>query len=134
MSTIVPTGTHLIVDIQSDVDLTNLQAIQGCLESCAVACGATILHTVMHSFGPGSGVTGVVILAESHISIHTWPELRYAAVDIFMCGSCDPHQAISVLKDHFLSEDIKVRALDRCWPKREALDTMKHPREELLSG
>jgi len=67
----------------------------------------------MHNFGEGSGVTGVVLLAESHISIHTWPELKYAAVDIFMCGACDPQRAIPVLGEHFLTDTMAVRALER---------------------
>jgi S-adenosylmethionine decarboxylase len=55
----------------------------------------------LHSFGEGAGITGVAILAESHISIHTWPETGFAAIDIFMCGSCDPHRAMPVLEAAF---------------------------------
>ena len=54
------------------------------------------------------GVSGVVVLAESHISIHTWPERDFAAVDIFMCGACDPHKAIPVLKAAFSPARIDV--------------------------
>ena len=50
---------------------------------------------------PNGGVSGVVVLAESHISIHTWPERDFAAVDIFMCGACDPHHSIPVLQAAF---------------------------------
>lgn len=113
MSSAIPPGLHLIVDIRSDADLTDADALRECLESCATSCGATVLHTIMHHFGDGFGVTGVVVLAESHISIHTWPELRYAAIDIFMCGTCDPYQAIPVLEQHFQSEQLTVRALER---------------------
>lgn len=113
MNSVVPPGLHLIADIRSKIDLTNVDALRGCLESCARACGATILHTIMHHFGEGLGVTGVVVLAESHISIHTWPELEYAAVDIFMCGACDPQRAVPVLQEHFQSDEIAIRTLER---------------------
>ena len=55
-----------------------------------MATGATILHGHFHHFGPNSGVSGVLVLAESHVSIHTWPERDYAALDIFVCGDCNP--------------------------------------------
>ncbi len=113
MSPAVSPGRHLIIDIRSTVDLTSVDTLRSCLESCALACGATILHTVMHHFGEGLGVTGVVVLAESHISIHTWPELNYAAVDIFMCGACDPHLAVPVLQERFQSDQITIRTLER---------------------
>lgn len=57
------------------------------LEGAAEAAGATILGCHFHTFGEGGGVTGVLLLAESHLSIHTWPEHGFAALDIFLCGS-----------------------------------------------
>ncbi len=71
------------------------------LREAAVTAGATILHSHFHHFSPNGGVSGVVVLAESHISIHTWPERGFAAIDIFMCGACDPHDAIPVLRRAF---------------------------------
>ena len=62
----------------------------------------------MHPFGEGMGVSGVVVLAESHISIHTWPERGYAAIDLFMCGKCDPYKAIPALKAAFAPNGIQV--------------------------
>ena len=55
----------------------------------------------VHHFSPNGGVSGVVVLAESHISIHTWPERDFAAIDLFMCGACDPHLSLPVLKAAF---------------------------------
>jgi S-adenosylmethionine decarboxylase len=64
----------------------------------AAAAGARVLHSHFHGFGEGMGVTGVVLLAESHISIHTWPEDGFAAVDIFMCGASRPDTALDVIR------------------------------------
>ena len=78
--------------------------------AAAVDCGATVLGESFHPFQP-QGVSGVVVIAESHLSIHTWPEYGYAAVDIFTCGtSVQPEKAAEVLieklgaKDHTLTE------------------------------
>ena len=60
-----------------------------------------LLHCHLHHFSPNGGVSGVAVLAESHISIHTWPECEYAALDVFMCGDAKPHAAIEVLKRAF---------------------------------
>ena len=62
------------------------------MHDAAVAAGATVVQTVVHAFSP-HGVTGVVVVEESHLSIHTWPEANYAAMDFFTCGGCDPHAA-----------------------------------------
>jgi S-adenosylmethionine decarboxylase len=61
-----------------------------------------LLNVDLHHFSPNGGISGVAVLAESHISIHTWPEISYAAVDVFMCGNAQPHKAIEVLKGVFL--------------------------------
>lgn len=92
-------GRHIILECY-EVDtswLTDSAKIEQDLKQSAVMAGATVLHSHFHHFGDGYGVTGVVILAESHISIHTWPEANYAALDIFMCGTCDPQTAVDAL-------------------------------------
>ena len=68
-------------------------------EQRAPAAGARVLGARFHPFGPGQGVTGVLLLAESHISIHTWPEHGYAAVDVFMCGDAQPMVAASLIRE-----------------------------------
>ncbi len=94
-------GTHLLVDLWGASNLSDPAQIDTVLREAAVKAGATILHSHFHHFTPNGGVSGVVVLAESHISIHTWPERNFAAVDIFMCGACDPHRSIPVLQAAF---------------------------------
>ena len=101
-------GMHLLVDLWGACNLTEPAAIDGALRQAALAAGATILHSHFHHFEPNGGVSGVVVLAESHISIHTWPERNFAAIDIFMCGSCDPYDSLPVLKDAFRPAGVTV--------------------------
>jgi S-adenosylmethionine decarboxylase len=94
-------GTHLLVELWGAKNLGDLTVTDQMLRDSTTAAGATLLHVHLHHFGPGAGLSGVAVLAESHISIHTWPERGYAALDIFMCGSCDPYKAIPVIKRAF---------------------------------
>ena len=94
-------GTHLIIDLWQASDLDDIKVVETALRDAAAAAGATLLKIDLHSFAPSGGITGVAVLAESHISIHTWPERDYAAVDVFMCGDADPHKAIKVLRHAF---------------------------------
>lgn len=104
-------GTHLLIDLWGAQGLDDVAHIEQALLQAAQAAGATVLHCHLHhfqaaqqpsSFGnTGAGVTGVLLLAESHISIHTWPERGFAAVDVFMCGLCDPQACVPVLQRVF---------------------------------
>ena len=94
-------GTHLIIDLWEATNLADPEHIDAVLREAAIATGATILHGHFHHFGPNSGVSGVLVLAESHVSIHTWPERGFAALDIFVCGVCNPSNAIPILKKGF---------------------------------
>jgi len=92
-------GKHLLADL-SGVGaelLRDSAALESLLRAAARAAGATILGSHFHRFGAGGGVTGVVLLAESHMSVHTWPESGFVAADIFMCGKADPMIAIELL-------------------------------------
>ena len=94
-------GRHVIADLH-DVSAELLCSIdfwKEILIDGAKKSGATVLSDHFHHFGEGYGLTGVIVLAESHISIHTWPEKNYAAIDVFMCGTCDPEVAV----DHITS-------------------------------
>lgn len=101
-------GTHLLLDLWGAENLSDPDLIDHALRDAAVRAGATILHSHFHHFTPNGGVSGVVVLAESHISIHTWPERSFAAIDIFMCGACDPHDALPVLRSAFDPERVDV--------------------------
>ncbi len=94
-------GTHLLIELWGAKNLGDMTITDQMLRDATTAAGATLLHIHLHHFGPNAGLSGVAVLAESHISIHTWPERGYAALDIFMCGSCDPYKAIPVLRRAF---------------------------------
>jgi S-adenosylmethionine decarboxylase len=110
-----PAGIHLLADL-AGIDaalLVNPDAIDALLRTAAVAAGARILHSHFHTFGPGLGVTGVLLLAESHISIHTWPEHGFAAADIFMCGDARPQLALDVIDAALGPASREVRTIAR---------------------
>jgi S-adenosylmethionine decarboxylase len=94
-------GTHLILDFWGAQKLNDLQVMERTLRECVDKCCATLLHIHLHHFTPNGGISGVVVLAESHISVHTWPERGFAAFDIFMCGNARPEEAIAILKRAF---------------------------------
>ena len=105
-------GVHLIIDLHGAKRLNDLEHIEATLRRCVEAASATLLHIHLHHFQPG-GVSGVAVLAESHISIHTWPEAGYAALDVFMCGSADPDKCIPVLREAFSANRVGVNELLR---------------------
>jgi len=106
-------GFHLIIDLFGARHLTDEARIRKAFEDCVSACGATLLHIHTHVFEPNGGVSGVAVLAESHISTHTWPEREYAAFDVFMCGDAEPHKAVDILARAFEAEDVKVSEILR---------------------
>ena len=111
--TYVAPGTHLLIDLWECTHLQDMSVIEQTMREAALVCGATVLEIKLHSFGKDAGITGVAILAESHISIHTWPETGYTAIDVFMCGNCDPHKAITIFEAAFESKKSKVTAHKR---------------------
>lgn len=106
------TGTHLILDFFGAHDLDNIDRVHDALVDASDAIGATILEVHTHKFEP-QGVTGVVLLAESHMSIHTWPETQYAAIDIFVCSKLDPQKAIDVLKEILKPTSVQCMEIKR---------------------
>ncbi len=101
-------GSHLLVDLWGASNLHDPELIDRALREAAEAAGATILYGHFHHFSPNGGVSGVLVLAESHISIHTWPERGYAAIDVFMCGACDPYQSLYALKSAFSPSNVEL--------------------------
>jgi len=106
-------GDHLLVEFWNATNLSRIDIIQNALEAGARAAGATVVHSHYHRFGDGGGVSGVTILAESHMTIHTWPERSYAAIDIFMCGACDPRDSLPALEAALLPERTETQSIKR---------------------
>src|SRR5437867_11638325 len=108
-------GRHLLLEMfDCDPDAINsLEAVKGALIEAAKRAQATIVDVVFHEFNP-FGISGVVVIAESHLSIHTWPEYRYAAVDIFSCGDAlQPEVAASYLVEQFAAERTSIVEMQR---------------------
>ena len=108
-------GRHCILDVYQINDnwLQDAVAIEELLRQAAQAAQAHILTSHFHTFGGSGGVTGVLLLAESHISIHTWPEHHYAAIDIFMCGQLLTEAAVAKLQKLLPDAQMQIRWLAR---------------------
>ena len=108
-------GRHILAEFfecDSNV-LNNPVLVEKFMTNAALECGATIVQKCFHLFSP-HGVSGVIIISESHLAIHTWPEFGYAAVDLFTCGEkCDPKVAYEFLKEKFNSKSTKYSQLNR---------------------
>ncbi|HHT9125322.1 MAG TPA: adenosylmethionine decarboxylase [Candidatus Brocadiia bacterium] len=110
-----PVGKHLILELwECDVkSLNSITFVRDLITTAARKVAATVLDVVCHRFTP-TGVTGVVVLAESHISIHTWPERAYAAIDIFTCGNTiNPQDAASYLVERLCAKNSSMLLIER---------------------
>jgi len=107
-------GRHLIGEFYGcdHALLDDVDAIERSIRAAAEAVGATILHARAHRFAP-QGVTATVIIAESHLSIHTWPEHGYAAADIFTCGGLDPVPGFRLLQRELGAKNTRVQVILR---------------------
>ena len=101
-------GTHLIVDLWGEMPLDDLELMDNTFRAAVEASGATLLHIHLHHFSPNGGISGVAVLAESHISVHTWPERGYAAFDVFMCGDANPEAAVDTIRQAFKPSRLSV--------------------------
>jgi S-adenosylmethionine decarboxylase len=101
-------GSHLLIDIWDASRLDDLEHVEETLREAVKEVGATLLRIDLHHFTENGGISGVAVLAESHMSIHTWPECGYAALDVFVCGDCDPYKAVPVLKRAFKPSNVQV--------------------------
>ncbi len=106
---------HYLLDLYdvNTVLLTDKDLIESILKKSAQLANAHILHSYFHKFGGYGGVTGVLALAESHISIHTWPENNYASVDVFMCGDSKPLESCRFIIKEFEVENYKLELIER---------------------
>lgn len=105
-------GVHLLIDLHGASHLSDIAYIENVMRECVKASRATLLHIHLHRFEP-DGVSGVAVLAESHISVHTWPESRFAAFDVFMCGDTDPHACVAIMREAFKAERADVQEILR---------------------
>jgi len=111
-------GRHLVIEFSNcnKDKLNNLEYLEHCLDRSVQISGATKVKSVFHRYNP-QGVSGVVVIAESHCSIHTWPEYGYAAIDYFTCGdSVDPYLGLDYIKDSLEAADVNVKELKRGIP------------------
>jgi len=108
-------GRHVLVEFYgcNPDALNDVVGIEETMVEAAREAGATIVKSVFHLFNP-HGVSGVVIIAESHLAIHTWPEYGYAAVDLFTCGeTVDPWIAFQRLKEKLQAEHMFTMEISR---------------------
>jgi S-adenosylmethionine decarboxylase len=121
-------GKHCILELY-DCDPSKLDDedfLRSAITQAAERAGATLLNLITHQFEP-QGVTGLALLAESHISIHTWPESGYAAVDVFTCGDHTmPERACAVLSEQLSSRRQSMRSFRRSTPA-DVLETTRQP-------
>ena len=107
-------GKHWILELYDCTEslLCDPRMVEQLMQEAAKAMQATIVESNFHHFSP-LGVSGVIIIKESHLTIHTWPEYGYAAVDIFTCGQIDMDNGISFLKEGFQSNSSELKKLSR---------------------
>ena len=113
-------GNHWLLDLWGASHLDNIEYIEQAMNEAVNVSGATLLHLHLHHFTPNGGVSGVAVLAESHISIHTWPERDYIAADIFMCGETHPELAAKVFEKAFSPTKMDITRNRRGEIKRSA--------------
>ncbi|MBF0474304.1 MAG: S-adenosylmethionine decarboxylase proenzyme [Deltaproteobacteria bacterium] len=108
-------GKHLIIELyECDREIINdLEAVEHHITESVRVSGASIIKPYFHKFSP-HGISGMVIIAESHFSIHTWPEYGYCAVDIFTCGDLiQGDKAMNYLKEHFKCQNVSLMEIKR---------------------
>lgn len=106
-------GIHLIAEFWYGRIIENSKEIKEILIEATKQAKVTPLKIITHKFTP-QGITGVVLLAESHLALHSWPEINYLAIDIFTCGNKSfPQKALSYLKKQFKPKEIKIQEIKR---------------------
>lgn len=110
-----PLGRHLLAEFGGcdPSALADLDGVTRAMREAAVAAGATVVTHSFHRFGGGGGISGVVVIAESHLAIHTWPEHAFAAVDFFTCGKVDSELALEHLKAAFRCAGVETVEVSR---------------------
>lgn len=108
-------GRHVLAELCGcDFDILNdIDKVEEIMVNAALDAGAEVRECVFHKFSP-QGVSGVVVISESHLAIHTWPELGYAAVDVFTCGErVNPWDACNYLNERFSAKQMTAKEIKR---------------------
>ena len=106
-------GDHIIAEFMECENLDNIQELEAALRAAAAAAGATVIDVIVYKFSP-QGMSAIVLLSESHISVHTWPEYGYAALDVYTCGDhVSPQKAIDVMKEFFRAKNVRTVQIQR---------------------
>ena len=106
-------GTHVVADFWNGKIIEDKKEMEQLLRGAAKAANSEPLQVSIYKFAP-QGITGVILLAESHIAIHTWPEIHYTAIDLFTCGKkAEPHKALEYLKKALEPQRVKVTEIKR---------------------
>jgi len=100
-------GVHLIIDFWGSPHMDDASAIEAGLRRAASAAGEPVTFAHLHRFQP-MGVTGVVVLPHAHLTIHTWPERAYAAIDVLLADAGKAHAALEILRAAFAPTDVQV--------------------------
>lgn len=101
-------GRHLLIDFEGAEGLGDPARVERALRAACAAAEATVIEVRLHRFGGEGGVSGVALLAESHMSIHTWPETGFAAIDVLLCGGSDPRRAAPALVEAFRPRRVSI--------------------------
>lgn len=126
-------GRHLVAELYGcdGASLDDPRAVEDALRAAADSVGATILAGAFHRFEP-AGVSGTLLIAESHLSIHTWPAQRYVAADIFTCGGLDPRPGFELLAARFGASSTRIQEIVRGLPDDVHGDRPLLPEDVLL--
>ena len=120
MSTVQTRAKHLLVELHECAAeaLNDVAGMQALMHRAALAAGATVVGEAFHRYAP-HGVTGVLVLEESHFSVHTWPEAGYAALDFYTCGALDPEPAARVVAEGVAARRVTLLEVARGMPESE---------------
>lgn len=115
---------HLLVEVVGSRFLNDARMVETFFRDLATAYGKEVLALQVYQFEP-YGLSGLLVMPESHVVIHTWPEYGYAALDIFLGAPCDPEISVPLVQRYFAPQDIKIMELERGVGKQDG--TLVHP-------
>jgi S-adenosylmethionine decarboxylase len=107
------TLTHTHIDVHGAQNLDDAKVVENALNECVRVSGCRLVHLHAHKFPGAGGVSGFALIAESHFSIHTWPEFSFAAVDFFTCGQGDGLKAVPIIEQTFRPTRLDIRSYRR---------------------